>query len=129
MALLISQTTLANEKTLGVYFISPQDGEKVGKTFAVKMGLRGMEVRPAGEMAAQTGHHHLIIDGSPIQKGQVVPKDARHLHFGGGQSETTVTLPPGKHRLTLQFADGSHLSYGPKWSKTIQVLVEDRDHR
>jgi hypothetical protein len=70
------------------------------------------------------GHHHLIIDGSYISKGMMVPKDATHLHFGKGQIADTIALAPGTHTLTLQFANGVHESYGKDWSKTITVEVE-----
>ena len=70
-----------------------------------------------------SGHHHLIVDGRPVPPGQPVPFDDKDLHFGKGQTEAQITLPPGRHTLTLQFADGGHRSYGPKWSATITVNV------
>jgi hypothetical protein len=70
------------------------------------------------------GHHHLLIDQGPAEAGQVVPGDDKHLHFGKGQKETELSLPPGEHQLTLQFADGGHKSYGPKMSQTIKVIVK-----
>ncbi|MBB5465689.1 hypothetical protein HDG32_001793 [Paraburkholderia sp. CI2] len=71
-----------------------------------------------------TGHHHLLIDGKPLPKGEVVPATDKSLHFGKGQTETDLTLPPGDHTLTLQFGDGAHRSYGPEMSKTITVHVK-----
>ncbi|MCA9543181.1 MAG: DUF4399 domain-containing protein, partial [Myxococcales bacterium] len=68
--------------------------------------------------------HHIIIDGEGVAQGQVVPKDDKHIHFGGGQTETELELTPGKHTLTMQFADGAHMSYGPKMSQTITVEVK-----
>jgi hypothetical protein len=58
-----------------------------------------------------------------MPEGQAIPADDMHLHFGKGQTETEVTLKPGEHKLTLQFADGAHRSYGPKMSKTIKITV------
>ena len=109
----------------GVDFAWPQEGAKVFATSAVAFTVEGMTVTPAGEhVEDQTrGHHHLIIDGQPIPKGAVVPKDATHIHFGGGQTETQVKLVPGERTLTLQFADGAHLSYGPELAKTLKVTV------
>lgn len=109
----------------GVYFVFPQDGSKVFATSKVVFGVRGMTVTPAGEhMGDKTrGHHHLIIDGEPVPAGQVVPSSDKHIHFGKGQTETEVKLEPGKHTLTMQFADGAHISYGPALSKTITVEV------
>lgn len=107
-----------------VMFDAPADGAEVSSPVKVKMGVEGMEVKPAGEMAPNTGHFHLIIDGDPIPKGQVVPKDETHIHYGKGQTEAEVPLSPGKHTLTLQFADGAHMSYGMDMSATITVNVK-----
>ena len=107
-----------------VSFIEPADGAIVGRTFAVKFAVAGMEVKPAGELSATSGHHHLIIDGGSIATGEVVPFDETHIHFGKGQTEATVTLAPGTHRLTLQFADGAHQSYGSALSSTVTVIVK-----
>ena len=107
-----------------VSFIEPQDGAIVGKTFAVKFAVDGMEVKPAGELSATSGHHHLIIGGGPVVAGEVVPFDDSHIHFGKGQTEATVALAPGSYRLTLQFANGAHQSYGESLSKTITITVK-----
>lgn len=107
-----------------VYFIEPSDGATVPQEFTVKMGEEGMAVKPAGTMEPGSGHHHLIVDGGPVPVGMVVPKDDTHLHFGKGQTETTLKLAPGKHTLTLQFADGAHQSFGPDMSQTITVTVK-----
>ena len=107
-----------------VHFVAPTDGATVPQTFKVEMGVTGMTVEPAGELNEGHGHHHLIVDGSAVAAGETVPADERHIHFGKGQTETTLTLPPGEHALTLQFADGLHRSYGPALSRTITVQVE-----
>jgi len=83
-----------------------------------------MEVKPAGTMDNNTGHHHLIINGDSMKVGESVPFDETHLHFGKGQTETEVKLPPGTYKLTMQFANGAHQSYGPGLSKTITVTVK-----
>ena len=120
-----STTTESAKKPVGkIMFVTPQDGATVKSPFKVEMGIEGMTVMPAGEMKEHTGHHHLIIDGPAIASGEVVPKDETHMHFGKGQTSTEVTLKPGKHTLTLQFADGAHKSYGPDMSSTINVTVE-----
>jgi len=110
--------------TSEVSFVEPADGATVSSPVSVKMGVSGMTVQPAGKLVDGTGHHHLIIDGEPVAAGTPVPADAQHLHFGKGQTETAVELPPGKHTLTLQFADGLHQSYGPAMSKTIEIEVK-----
>ena len=110
-------------KDSGVYFVNLKDGEKVKSPLFIEMGIKGMEVEPAGKIDEGKGHHHLIIDGSYTEKGQIVPKDATHLHFGKGQTSDTLQLNPGNHTLTLQFANGAHESYGQNWSKTITINV------
>ncbi len=108
-----------------VYFKNLKDGEKVKSPFKVEMGIDGLKLDTAGAIVAGSGHHHLLIDaGDSIPAGLAVPKDATHLHFGKAQSSTEVTLPAGKHVLTLQFADGIHRSYGSKLASTITVTVE-----
>lgn len=114
----------ADEKP-GVYFVNLKDGDKVKSPVVVQMGVRGMEVEPAGAYNDDKGHHHLIIDGSYIEKGEMVPKDETHLHFGKGQTIDTLKLSPGDHTLTLQFADGLHKSYGKDWSATIKITVTE----
>lgn len=107
-----------------VSFLSPHDGDKVTSPVSIKFGVTGMEVRPAGDMTPNTGHHHLLINEQPIPAKQVVPADDTHIHYGQGQTEATVKLPPGKYRLTAQFANGAHQSYGPGMSETIDIIVE-----
>ncbi|MBN4073257.1 DUF4399 domain-containing protein [Mariprofundus ferrooxydans] len=107
-----------------VEFVQPKDGATVSGTVNVVMAVRGMKVHKAGAMIADTGHHHIIIDGAFVPKGDVVAKDATHKHFGKGQTETLLNLTPGDHTLTLQFADGHHQSYGKAMSQTITVHVK-----
>jgi len=107
-----------------VDFTEPKDGAVVSSPFKVKFAVTGMEVKPAGTMDNNTGHHHLIINGDSMKVGESVPFDETHLHFGKGQTETEVKLPPGTYKLTMQFANGAHQSYGPGLSKTITVTVK-----
>ncbi len=107
-----------------VFFVEPKDGAVVASPFTVKFGLEGLALKPAGDPTPDSGHHHLIIDGDPVPKGELIAKSDTSLHFGKAQTETQLTLPPGKHTLTLQFGDGGHLSYGPALSSTITVEVK-----
>lgn len=107
-----------------VDFVEPKNGAIVTSPFKVVFAVSGMSVAPAGDMTKDTGHHHLLINSMPIPEGTVVPADESHKHFGKGQTETEVTLPPGHYQLTMQFANGAHLSYGAKLSKTIEVTVK-----
>jgi hypothetical protein len=108
-----------------VYFKNLRNNEVVKSPFKVIMGVKNIKVDSAGFVVAGEGHHHILIDaGDSVAAGEVIPKDAQHLHFGKGQTSATIELPKGKHRLTLQFADGIHRSYGSKLSATIEITVK-----
>lgn len=109
----------------GVYFVFPEDGATVNNPVLVGFGVDGMEVEPAGEVKEGMGHHHIVIDGQYVEAGTIVPADSTHIHYGKGQKETQLELTPGKHTLTMQFADGVHKSYGEAWSKTIEINVAE----
>ena len=124
LSLLILSFTVSAYAENKVFFTDLKENAEVTSPFKVSFGLEGMKIGPVGDMTANTGHHHLIVDGQPVAAGQPVPFDASHLHFGKGQTETELKLPPGTHTLTLQFANGAHLSYGPEMSKTIKIKVK-----
>ncbi|SFS02997.1 protein of unknown function [Dyella sp. OK004] len=109
-----------------VYIISPKDGATVGQEVTVSFGLKGMGVAPAGVKKEGTGHHHLLIDVTDLPvAGQPIPKDDTHVHFGNGQTETTVKLKPGTHTLQLELADENHIPFDPALaSKKITVHVK-----
>ena len=108
----------------GVYIVAPADGATVSSPFKVQFGVKGMTVAPAGTVAEGTGHYHLLINTSVIPKGDVIPADEKHLHFGKGQTETELKLDPGTYKLTVLFADGLHKSYGDGMSASISVTVK-----
>src|SRR6202167_975178 len=110
-----------------VYFINLKDGDAVASPFKVQFGLSGMGVAPAGIEKANTGHHHLLIDAtlSADELKAPVPADVKHVHFGGGQTETMVTLPPGQHTLQLVLGDWSHIPFNPPiMSPVITITVK-----
>src|ERR1700761_6211349 len=108
-----------------VYFKNLKDGETVKSPLKIEMGVDGMTLDTAGTVGRGTGHHPRLIEaGDSIPAGLAVPKDSTHLHFGKAQSTAEVPLAPGKHVLTLQFADGIHRSYGSQMATTITVTVK-----
>jgi hypothetical protein len=112
------------EPTQSVSLLEPANGATVGTTFKVRFGVKGMAVAPAGDIVADSGHNHLLINQMPVPKGESVPFDDQHKHFGAGQMEAMITLPPGQYKLTSQFANGAHQSYGAPMSSTIQITVK-----
>jgi len=110
-----------------VYFIAPQNGAKLHSPVTIKFGLKGMGIAPAGIKFDNTGHHHLLVDTdvSELKLDAPMPATDKIVHFGKGQTETTLTLTPGKHTLQLVFADYLHQSFDPPLtSKKITVTVE-----
>lgn len=109
-----------------VYFIQPGDGATVDGTFKVVFGLRNMGVAPAGTEKTDTGHHHLLIDtGVPSDLTKPLPATDQIKHFGGGQTETEITLQPGKHTLQLLLGNYAHVPHSkPVVSEQITITVK-----
>ncbi len=103
----------ASPADVRLYFISPQAGVTAKSPVAVRFGLRGMGIAPAGVAMENTGHHHLLIDVPLPALNQPIPANAQHVHFGKGQTETSLVLSPGKHRLQLLLGDHLHLPHDP----------------
>ena len=121
---------LAQERTPSppgaeVYIISPKNGATVKSPVRVQFGLKGMGIAPAGVKFDNTGHHHLLIDSDPpANLAAPLPATDKLLHFGKGQTETLLTLTPGKHTLQLLFADQNHIPHDPPLiSKKITITV------
>ena len=97
-----------------VYFISPVAGETVSNPVTIRFGLSGMGIAPAGTVKENTGHHHLLIDVTELPATDMpLPNDDKHRHFGGGQTEITLELTPGKHTLQLMLGDANHIPHDP----------------
>jgi hypothetical protein len=127
----VGSQALAQERTPSppgaeVYIISPKDGAIVHNPVQVQFGLKGMGVAPAGVKYDNTGHHHLLIDTDPpSDQSTPLPATDKIVHFGKGQTETTLSLSPGKHTLQLLFADYQHISHSPPViSKKITITVK-----
>jgi hypothetical protein len=107
-----------------LYIGWPVNGQVVGRKFKVWMGLRNFGVAPAGVRRDNTGHHHLLIDVDLPPMDEPIPNNKNHLHFGGGQTETVLELPPGKHTLQLILGDYDHVPFNPPIvSKKITITV------
>lgn len=97
-----------------VYFLAPADGASVSSPVTVRFGLRGMGVAPAGVEAANTGHHHLLINvDTPPPDGQPLPATDQIRHFGLGQTEAELELEPGQYTLQLVLGDHLHIPHQP----------------
>lgn len=113
-------------KDAQLYFVWPQDGTVIKGAFWCRFGLRNMGVTHAGDDFHNSGHHHLLIDVSePLNPDEPIPQDKSHLHFGAGQTEARIELPPGKHTLQLVLGDADHFPFVPPViSKKITVRIK-----
>jgi len=108
------------------YFISPSDGARVANPVTVRFGASGIGIAPAGVEHDNTGHHHLLVDTGLPNLSSPIPSDDNHLHFGGGQTETTIELAPGEHTLQLLMGDARHVPHAPPVaSEPITITVSD----
>jgi hypothetical protein len=108
-----------------LYFQSPQNGATVRSPFTVRFGLRGMGVAPAGVNHPDTGHHHLLINVDELPPDNLpLPATDQVVHFGMGQTETQLNLPPGQHTLQLVLGDALHIPHDPPVrSERITITV------
>jgi len=116
----------ASPENAETYIIWPTDGTVIhGGKFWVRMGLRNMGVCPKGINIPNVGHHHLLVDADlPSDMSEQIPSDRNHLHFGAGETEARIELPPGKHTLQLLLGDHDHIPHDPPvYSKKITIIV------
>jgi len=120
-------------ETAELYFVNLDEGSTVSSPVVVAFGLRGMGVAPAEVERENTGHHHLLLNRAPFGEGEfgaeefelALPADENHRHFGGGQTEVTLELPPGEHTLQLVLGDHGHVPHDPPVvSERITIVVE-----
>jgi hypothetical protein len=125
----LSSFLLAGAVTAGegsAYIISPENGATLSNPVTVRFGLSGVGVAPAGVERENTGHHHLLIDVEVLPDlNKPIPSDDHHRHFGGGQTEVTLDLEPGIHRLQLLLGDHHHVPHNPAiLSEPVVITVE-----
>ncbi|WP_137923195.1 DUF4399 domain-containing protein [Cupriavidus sp. 2SB] len=117
----------AAPKNAYLYIGYPNNNQTMpaGKPIKVWFGLRNMGVAPKDVKFPNTGHHHLLIDVDLPPLDKEIPNDRNHLHFGAGETETTIELPPGKHTLQLLMGDEKHIPTNPPiYSKKITIYVK-----
>ena len=107
-----------------VFFKWPKDGSTVASPVFIDMGVEGMIIEPAGIVKEGYGHHHILINQKFWPEGEVIPTSDSTLHFGKGQTDASIELDPGRYIISLQFADGVHVSFGELMSESIEINVE-----
>ena len=123
ISFLITSSAFAEAR---VYFINLEDGDAVESPFLIQFGLSKMGIAPAGIDRENTGHHHLLINVKDLDFSKPIPASKNHIHFGGGQTESLVELPPGDYSLQLVLGDMTHTPHKPPVvSKQINITVKD----
>ena len=127
-SLAISSQALAADKptTAKIFIAEPANGAIVSSTFTVKFGATGVEIVPAGTDKPNSGHHHLLIDTETLPDlHSPLPATPNLIHFGKAQTETQITLTPGKHTLQLVLGNYIHVpGTNPLISEKITVTVK-----
>ena len=115
-----------NHEERGVFFIAPLTGETVSNPIKITFGAKGVDIVPAGVDLPMSGHHHLLINVDKLPNLKLpIPADSNHLHFGNGQTETEINLPPGKHTLQLLLGNHLHVPHSePLISDKIEIVVK-----
>jgi hypothetical protein len=113
-------------KDVVLYFVWPQNGAVIKGGFWARFGLRNMGVTHAGDDYPNAGHHHLFVDVSePLNPNEPIASDKSHMHFGAGQTEARIELPPGKHTLQLVLGDAAHYPFNPPVvSEKITITIK-----
>lgn len=108
-----------------VRIVNLKDGDTVTNPVTVVFGLSAMGVAPAGVEKEHTGHHHLLIDARLENDtlDESIPSDENHRHFGGGQTEVTLELTPGRHTLQLVLGDHNHVPHDPPVMSPLMVIT------
>ena len=115
-----------SNKNKRLFFITPSNGEEVTNPVAIRFGIVGMEIVPAGKDKPMSGHHHLLVNVEKLPNMKSpIPADKNHLHFGKGQTETQLNLPSGRHTLQLLLGDYMHVPHEkPLISDKIEIIVK-----
>ncbi len=110
-----------------VFIKNLKNGQQVRSPLFIEMGVSELSVDTAnGVLKPASGHHHILIDMDSVATETVIPKDSLHIHFGNAQTSATLNLKPGTHKLTLQFADALHRSYGSKLTNSVILFVKEQ---
>ncbi len=111
------------------YFTNLKSGDSIETPFVLKFGLSGgWGLAPiAKPLGGKSGHHHLLVDRDlPLDFKAALPFNEQYIHFGKGQMETVLTLPPGSYTLRMLLADDKHLPHFV-YSKPLKVTVTKKN--
>ncbi|GAB3472495.1 DUF4399 domain-containing protein [Polaromonas eurypsychrophila] len=109
------------------YFTNLKDGGTYESPFVARFGLSMRGLVPAGQTAGRAGHHHLLVNQDlPLDFKKPLPFTDQYIHFGKGQMEMVVNLPPGNYKFRLLLADQGHIPYFV-YSKPLSVTISKQN--
>lgn len=109
------------------YFTNLKDGGIYESPFVARFGLSMRGLVPAGQTAGRAGHHHLLVNQDlPLDFKKPLPFTDQYIHFGKGQMEMVVNLPPGKYTFRLLLADQGHIPYFV-YSKPLSLTISKQN--
>ena len=108
-----------------VFIIEPVNGATVSSPVKVVFGVENTQLAPAGQNLPNSGHHHLLIDQNALPALDApLPANDNVIHFGKGQTETTIELTPGEHSLQLILGNYLHVPHSsPIISEKVLINV------
>lgn len=127
LACMVANASCVRDEPMAVTLSSPADGVSVAGGVELLMEADGITIEKAGEARDGGGHFHVVVDAGCVDAGDAIPRDADHVHFGGGQNDGVVYLESGTHELCLQAGDGEHVALGATDRVTIEVGVDTED--
>lgn len=109
-----------------VEIVEPADGATVSNPVHVVLRASGVEIVPAADERAGTGHHHLYVDRDLTPLADTMPRGTTGLlHLGSGQTEFFLdSLAPGPHRVIAIIGDWQHRSLDPPAIDTVNFVVQ-----
>jgi hypothetical protein len=108
------------------YFTNVKDADVIEAPFVLRFGLSMRGLVPAGKTVDRAGHHHLLVNQPlPLDFKKPLPFTEKYIHFGKGQMEHVVDLPPGSYTFNLLLADQGHIPYFV-YSKPVRLTIAQR---
>ena len=100
--------------TAKLAIVAPKVGEVVhGSSVDLRVRLRGAKLVPATttHLVPDEGHLHVILDDTLISMTQ-------------GLEQAIPDVPPGEHRITVEFVASDHFPFDPRVVSVVAFEVE-----
>ncbi len=109
-----------------VTIVAPAAGDTVpAGAVEIVLSVDGLQVVPAGDSTANSGHHHLFLDADVSPAGEPIPAvEGSIVHMGDGSTTYTFeNVTPGEHRVIAVLGDWQHVPLEPMVNDTIVFVA------